>query len=298
MNRLLGDARIDALTATRIALIWVFAWLGFYLVKVIARRVTAAATAGEHGGVHHQRAQTVAQLLRSAGFAVILFLAVFSTLQTFQVNVTPFLEGAGFLGLAVSFGAQSLVKDYFAGFFILFENQFVVGDWIDVAGKAGTVERMTLRIVTLRDTDGTIHIVPNGQIATVSNKTRGWSRAVVDVGVSYDTDIDQALAVLRDVAREFGNDPAWAPRFDSAPEVLGVEAFGDTGVTVRSFLRTRPAMQAEVAREFRRRVIVRLEEEGIKGARTQQVINIHNPPSGLPTTTAPAVAPPPIPGSA
>jgi small conductance mechanosensitive channel len=100
------------------------------------------------------------------------------------------------------------------------------------------------------------------------------------------------------VAREFGNDPAWAPRFDSAPEVLGVEAFGDTGVTVRSFLRTRPAMQAEVAREFRRRVIVRLEEEGIKGARTQQVINIHNPPSGLPTTTAPAVAPPPIPGSA
>ena len=120
----------------------------------------------------------------------------------------PILAGAGILGLAFSFGAQSLVKDVITGFFMLVENSISVGDTVEIAGKTGTVERVTLRVVRLRDVDGTLHIIPNGQITTVSNQTRGWSRAVVDVTVAYESDLDRALAVFREEAARFAADPA------------------------------------------------------------------------------------------
>jgi small-conductance mechanosensitive channel len=182
------------------------------------------------------------------------------------------------------------MKDYLNGFFILFESQFVVGDSIEAAGKSGIVERLTLRTVRLRDLEGVVHIIPNSLITTLSNKTRGWSRAVVDVAIGYENDIDAVIAVLKDEASKFGAAAAWADRFDGAPDVLGVEAFGDNGVTIRTLLRTKPGAQAEVAREFRRRVMIRLEHEGIKGARSQQTINIH-PATATATAAVPASAP-------
>ncbi len=130
---------------------------------------------------------------------VIIGVAVLLTFNVF-IDIGPILAGAGILGLAVSFGAQSLVKDVISGFFILFENQFGLGDVIEAAGKSGTVEKMTLRVVVLRDVYGIMHIVPNSEIKVVSNKTRGWSRAVVDVGIARDVDIDQALEVVLDEA--------------------------------------------------------------------------------------------------
>lgn len=258
---------------------WLLAFVVWQLIKLLAKRIVAAVDAHPTDPVtfRDKRAATIAQLLRSVGWGVLMVFVTIQTLKQF-VDITPYLGGIAVLGLAVSFGAQSLVKDYFAGFFILLENQFVVGDSIEAAGRSGTVERLTLRTVRLRDIDGTVHIIPNGQITTLSNKTRGWSRAVVDIGVSYDNDIDRVIAVLREETDRFNADQAWSARFDAPPEVLGVESFGDTGITIRVLLRTRPGMQSEVAREFRRRVVIRLERDGIKGARAQQLITVVPPP--------------------
>ncbi|HEY4099955.1 MAG TPA: mechanosensitive ion channel family protein [Gemmatimonadales bacterium] len=260
--------------------IWVLTWIGWQVVKLLAKRIVALASLhpGDSPTLHEKRAKTLAQLLRSTGRGLLGILAVVLTLTQF-INIAPVL-GLGAAGaLAVSFGAQSLVKDYFAGFFILLENQFGVGDSIEAAGKAGVVERLTLRTVTLRDVEGTIHIIPNGQITTLSNKTRGWSRAIVDVGISYDNDIDTVIKVLKEEAASLAADPDWSPRFEAAPQVLGVESFGDNGVNIRTMLQTLPGVQAEVAREFRRRVMIRLERAGIKGARAQQTINIQQAPN-------------------
>ena len=272
--------------------IWLLTWIGWQLVKLLSRRIVAIADDhhGEAVSFREKRAHTVAQLLKSVGRGALLTLAVFLTLNQF-FNLTALLSWAAVLGLAISFGTQSLVKDYFAGFFILLENQFVVGDSITAAGKSGIVERLTLRTVRLRDIEGTVHIIPNGQITTLSNKTRGWSRAVVDIGVSYDNNIDRVIAVLQEEADAFNADAAWAARFDAPPDVLGVESFGDTGVTVRILLRTKPGAQSAVAREFRRRVLIGLEREGIKGARALQPIAVMPPPA------APAPAASPIPGA-
>ena len=278
--------------AVNIVAIWLLTWFGWQLVKLLARRIVAIADdhQGETATFREKRAQTVSQLLRSVGRGALLALAVFLTLSQF-FNLEGLVAWGAVLGLAVSFGAQSLVKDYFAGFFILLENQFVVGDSIEAAGKSGIVEKLTLRTVRLRDLEGTVHIIPNGSITTLSNKTRGWSRAVVDIGISYDNDIDRAIAVLQEEAEQISADATWAPRFDAPPEVLGVESFGDNGVTVRVLLRTKPGIQGEVAREYRRRVLIRLEHEGIKGARAQQTIAVMSHAAPPP----PAVSP--IPGA-
>ena len=135
-------------------------------------------------------------------------IAVLLTFNVF-IDIGPILAGAGILGLAVSFGAQSLVKDVISGFFILFENQFAIGDVIEVAGKCGLVEKMTLRVVSCGDAEGVMHIVPNSEIKVVSNKTRGWSRAVVDVGVPYDENVDRALEVCATRPPQFSTDKAW-----------------------------------------------------------------------------------------
>ena len=293
--------------AFKLVVIWLLAWIGWQLVKLLARRIVAIADDhhGETVTFREKRAQTIAQLVRSAGRGVVLVTVVLLTLNQF-INISALFGWAAVLGLAVSFGAQSLVKDYFAGFFILLENQFVVGDVIEAAGKSGVVEHLTLRTVTLRDIEGVVHVIPNGQITVVSNKTRGWSRAVVDVGLSYDNDIDAAIKVLTEEAADFAAAPDWAWKFESAPSVLGVESFTDNGPVIRILLQTKPGMQNEVAREFRRRMMIRLERDGIKGARAQQTINIHPSLAIAGADTArPAAAPPapdpnasPIPGSA
>lgn len=247
-----------------IVVIWALGWLGDRLVRLLARRIEHAVDDGDDSTMTMQEKQgrTVAQLLRSVGRLLIIALALLMSLNQF-INIGPILAGAGILGLAFSFGAQSLVKDVINGFFMLVENSISVGDTVEIAGKAGTVERITLRVVRLRDVDGTLHVIPNGQIMTVSNQTRGWSRAVVDVTVAYESDLDRALAVFREEATAFAHDPAWSRLLDGAPEVLGVQQLAERGVTIRTLLRTHPGKQWEVARGFRFRILDRLGRERI-----------------------------------
>lgn len=249
----------------RLVVIWAMAWVSWRVIRIIAARIVRAVDDGDDSrlSLAEKRGQTVAQLLRSVGRIVLILIATLLSLDIF-FDIGPLLAGAGILGLAFSFGAQSLVKDVISGFFILIENQFAVGDVIEAGGKSGVVERMTLRVVMLRDLRGVLHIIPNGQIGTVSNQTRGWARAVVEVGVAYEVDVDRALTVFRDEAERFGRDPAWTARLDGAPEVLGVESLADSAVVIRTLLRTQPGEQWGAAREFRRRLKMRLDREGIE----------------------------------
>ena len=268
----------------RLAGIWIIAWICGRLVRFIARRIVKAVDDGDdsHLSVREKRGQTVAQLLRSVGRVVIVLIATLLSLNIF-FDIGPLLAGAGILGLAISFGAQSLVKDIISGFFILLENQFAVGDVIETAGKSGTVERMTLRVVMLRDLRGVLHIIPNGQMTVVSNQTRGWARAVVEVGVAYEVDVDHALEVFRDEAAAFGKDQVWAHRLDGAPEVLGVESLADNAVVIRTLLRTLPGEQWAAAREFRRRLKARLDREGIDIPYPQRTVHVRPHGAQLPT---------------
>ena len=269
LERLAEALRLDGETLVRAGVrilgIWLLAWLAYRVVRLAARRIEVAVDDGDDSvtTLRERRGQTIAQLLRSVGRVVILAIAVLLTFNVF-IDIGPILAGAGILGLAVSFGAQSLVKDVISGFFILFENQFAIGDVIEVAGKSGLVEKMTLRVVQLRDAEGVMHVVPNGEIKVVSNKTRGWSRAVVDVGVPYDENVDRAIEVLRDEAAQFSTDKTWGAQLDGPVEVLGVESLSDSAVVLRTTIRTQPGSQWNVAREFRRRIKNRFDQESLE----------------------------------
>lgn len=269
LRRLAAILRIDGeelvRSGVRVLGIWLLAWLAFRLVRLAARRIEIAVDDGDDSvtTLRERRGQTISQLLRSVGRVLVFSIALLLTFNVF-IDIGPILAGAGILGLAVSFGAQSLVKDVISGFFILFENQFAIGDVIEVAGKSGLVEKMTLRVVQLRDGEGVMHVVPNGEIKVVSNKTRGWSRAVVDVGVPYDESVDRALDVLRDEAAQFSTDKTWGAQLDGPVEVLGVESLSDSAVVLRTMLRTQPGSQWNVAREFRRRIKNRFDRESLE----------------------------------
>lgn len=269
------DAQDLIRRALKLGFILVAAWASLRLVGLIARRIEKAVDDGDDSSLTRleKRGHTLAQLLRSVGRLVVFIIATLMILGLF-VNIGPLLAGAGVVGLAVSFGAQSLVKDFLSGFFILFEDQFGVGDVVEINGKSGAVEHMTLRIVQLRSMDGTVHTIPNGEIKAASNLTRGWSRAVIEVGVAYDTDLDRALDVLRDEGRQLAEDEAWRIQFDGEPEVLGVERLGDNALTLRLVARTRPGQQWAVARELRRRIKLRFDREGIEIPFPQRTMHV------------------------
>jgi moderate conductance mechanosensitive channel len=249
----------------RVVGIWVLAWLAYRVVRLAAIRIEKAVDDGDDSvtTLRERRGKTISQLLRSMGRVVIYAIALLLTFNVF-IDIGPILAGAGILGLAVSFGAQSLVKDVISGFFILFENQFAIGDVIEAGGKSGVVEKMSMRVVVLRDIQGAMHIIPNGEIKVVSNMTRGWSRAVVDVGVGYEEDVDRALGVVRDEAASFSTDPDWASQLDGPVEVPGLEALGDSAMIIRSLIRTQPGSQWAAAREYRRRLKLRFDRENIE----------------------------------
>jgi small conductance mechanosensitive channel len=279
LNRLAQILDINGETAVRsgarVVGIWLLAWLAFRLVRLAAARIEAAADDGDDSVTTHRerRGQTISQLLRSVGRVVVFVVAILLTFNVF-INIAPILAGAGILGLAISFGAQSLVKDVISGFFILFENQFAIGDVVEAGGKGGVVEKMTMRVVVLRDLQGVMHVIPNSEIKVVSNKTRGWSRAVIDVGVAYGEDVNRALSVVRDEAAQFSTDRDWAIQLDGPVEVPGVEALGDSSILIRTMIRTQPGSQWNAAREFRRRLKVRFDREGIEIPFPQRTVHI------------------------
>ena len=273
MLRIDGEAALRS--GVRVLGIWLLAWLALRVVKLTARRIEQSVDDGDDSvtTLREKRGRTISQLLRSVGRVVIVTIAILLTFNVF-INIAPILAGAGILGLAISFGAQSLVRDIISGFFILLENQFAVGDVIDVGGKSGVVEKMTMRVVVLRDLEGTMHVVPNGQITVVSNHTRGWARAVVDITVPHTEDVDRIIAVVRDEAAQFSTDPVWALQLDGPVEVLGIEELRDNAVVIRSLLKTQPGSQWNVAREFRRRLKIRFDREAIETPFQQRRVNV------------------------
>jgi small-conductance mechanosensitive channel len=279
LRRLAEILRIDGeelvRDGARVLGIWLLAWLAYRVVRLTARRIEIAVGDGDDSvtTLRERRGQTIAQLLRSVGRVVVVGIALLLTFNVF-IDIGPILAGAGILGLAVSFGAQSLVKDVISGFFILFENQFAIGDVIEIAGKSGLVEKMTLRVAVLRDGEGVMHVVPNSEIKVVSNKTRGWSRAVVDVEIAYDEDIDRALGIIRDEVAQLATDRVWSLQLDGAPDVVGVESLGDRSVVIRTLIRTQPGSQWTVAREFRRRIKNRFDRDGVEIPFPQRKVHV------------------------
>src|SRR3954449_1794343 len=259
----------------RVIGIWILAWFGLRLVWLTAHRIEVSVDDGDDSvtTLREKRGRTISQLLRSVGRVVIITMAVLLTFNVF-INIAPILAGAGILGLAISFGAQSLVRDIISGFFILMENQFAVGDVIEAAGKNGVVEKMTLRVVVLRDLEGTRHVIPNGQLTVVSNKTRDWARAVVDVSIPYSEDVDRIISVVRDETAQFSTDPKWCLQLDGAVEVLGVESMTDNAVVIRTLLKTQPGSQWNVAREFRRLLINRFARESVESPFQQRRVHV------------------------
>lgn len=279
IDRIISLLRLDGEVALRMGFrvlgIWLLAWLGLRVVRLIARRIEMSVDDHDDSitTLRERRGQTMAQLLRSVGRVVIITFAVLLTFNAF-INIAPILAGAGILGLAISFGAQSLVRDIISGFFILLENQFAVGDVIEAAGKNGVVEEMTMRVVVLRDLEGTMHVIPNGEIKVVSNKTRGWARAVVDITVPNTEDVDRIIEVVKDEAEQFSKDPVWSVQLDGPVEVLGVEELRDNAVVIRTLLKTQPGSQWSVAREFRRRLRKRFERETVESPYQQRRVHV------------------------
>ncbi len=201
-----------------------------------------------------KQAATLGKVLRNIIRIAIGGIAGMMILREFGVAIGPLLAGVGVVGLAVGFGAQSLVKDFLSGMFILAEGQFHVGDVIKAAGVAGLVERITLRTTILRDLEGKVHIIPNGQIEVVSNLTKHWSRSVLDIGVAYKEDVDRVIELMQKVGDELTDDTEFGPMINAPLEVLGVNEFADSAVVIRVMFTTKPSKQWAVGREYRRRV--------------------------------------------
>jgi moderate conductance mechanosensitive channel len=213
--------------------------------------------------LREQRSRTLASLLNNIGVIVITMIAILTILNTF-IPMGPLLASVGVLGLAISFGAQSLMKDLISGGFMLAEGQFAVGDVVKVGDTAGLVEKITLRTLVLRDVHGVVHIIPNGTVNTLSNMTKSWSRAVLEIGVAYKEDVDRVMDVMLDEAMTMFQDPDWAPVLVDEPVVPGVERFDDSAVTIRVMFKTLPLKQWDVSREYRRRIKKRFDAEGIE----------------------------------
>lgn len=211
-----------------------------------------------------RRVQTLSGALTTIFAVVIVIGAGFMILTEIGVNITPLLATAGVAGIAIGLGAQSLIKDMIGGLFILIEDQYNKGDVVKVAGIAGMVEDVTLKRTVLRDLDGIVHSIPNGEITTASNYTKEYSRLHLDVPVAYGEDLDHCIAVINKVGEDMAKDPMWGPKIRSAPRSLGVNNFGQSGIDIKVLGDTKPMMQWEVTREYRRRLKRAFDREGIE----------------------------------
>jgi small-conductance mechanosensitive channel len=233
---------------------WIVRWLERFIPEKDPRQAAEA----------KKRAQTLGNILRHALLIVIFFIAILMILGELGIQLGPLLATAGIGALAIGFGAQSLVKDVISGFFIILENQYRIGDVVEVSGVSGLVESVGLRKTVLRDLEGRVHTIPNGEIKVVSNLTKEWSRAVVDIGISYHEDIDQIIGLLTQIGKELEVEEPYKSAILEPAQILGVERFGESQLVIRMIVKTIPLKQWEVGRELRRRVKNRFDEKGIR----------------------------------
>ena len=271
-----GDELRFLLTST--ALIVGLTAVGLVAVHLVARRFLKWARAEQR--VREARRQQLVTLILIVRWVLDILLvtsAVLMLLATFGIEITPLLASVGVAGLAVSLGAQTLIKDLIGGLLIIVENQYAVGDNIQVGDVSGEVERITLRTTQVRALNGDLFVVPNGEVRVMANRTRDWSRVMLDLGVAYEEDLDRALRVLEESAEAFGQDPAFAPHLLEPPQVLGVASLGDSAANVRVAVRTQPGKQWEVGRQLRKYLLAACEREGVSLPYPRQEVWVRGP---------------------
>jgi small conductance mechanosensitive channel len=260
-NRWLDLALPNALHLTGI---FVIALVLNRLLRAVTNLVIKQASApGRPAQLREQQTRTLAGVLYGAGSKVVWVVALLTAVREFHIDITPALTLAGLASLAVGFGAQTLVRDVITGIYIVLEDQYIVGDTIQFGDYVGRVEHLTLRRTVIRDARGALVTIANGEIRTVSNLSRDWSQAFVDVSLAPESPIEKTMQALESAAAALRGDPAWSQTLVDGPRILGVQSFDRSSSTVRLQVRTAPTRQDEVARELRRRIQVEFQKQGI-----------------------------------
>ena len=223
-----------------------------------------------------KRARTLGSVVNKVATAVISGIAILMILQEFRIDIAPVLTGAGIVGLAVGFGAQTLVRDIISGFFLILEDQVRVGDVAAINGTGGLVEAINLRTIVLRDGEGTVHVFPNGAIQTLANRSKDFSYYVIDLDISYREDVDRVSRILREISEELRKDSAYGPHILEPLEINGIDAFKDWSIVLKMRIKTVPLKQWEVGREFRKRIRQRFEREGIQIPFPERVVTVRD----------------------
>ncbi|OWW19779.1 mechanosensitive ion channel family protein [Noviherbaspirillum denitrificans] len=238
----------------RILVIWVLAWAVLWMIRRVLRVLKTHIVGHVDAFRDSRRIETLMNVFRYTANIVIVGVAVMATLGTVGISIAPILATAGVAGIAIGFGAQSLVKDFFTGLFLLIEGQVSEGDIIEAAGKSGHVERVTLRHIRIRDYDGSVHFIPNSMITTVTNRSRDYAFAVVDLNVPRKEDLNRVFRLMDDVVRDMRADPAVGPFILEDADMAGVEKVEDAAVGIRCRIKVQPSKQWRVRREFLRRM--------------------------------------------
>ncbi|MHB8503080.1 MAG: mechanosensitive ion channel family protein [Candidatus Acidiferrales bacterium] len=225
--------------------------------------IKPAATQGRTAQVREQQTRTLAAVLYSTASKVVWFVALLTASYKVGINPTPVLTLAGLASVAIGFGAQSLIRDVITGIYIVLEDQYAIGDTIQVGDITGRVEHLTLRRTVVRDARGALVTIANGEIRTVSNLSRDWSQAFVDISIAPDISLEKTMQALESAAAEMRSDPSWSQALVDGPRILGVQAFDRSASTVRLQVRTAPTRQDEVSRELRRRIQIEFQRQGI-----------------------------------
>ena len=256
----------------RIVGVLIIAFILTRLLKTISRHLSELSTSqGLPSTVRAQQLRTLSSVIHGIGLFVIVFVASLQILPLLGINMGPLLASAGIAGVAIGFGAQTLVRDFINGFFILVENQYDIGDVVKIAGVSGKVESMTLRRTVLRDADGTLHSVPSSQITVVSNLTRDWTQLSMTVSVAYTVDSDKVTKLLQTVGEELAHDPDYSHKIVAEPEVPGIEKVGGNEIEYLMLVKTKPGAQDAVRRELRRRIKVCFEKNKIEPGNPNRV---------------------------
>lgn len=251
-------------TGLQILLVVVLAWVAARMLKVGINRFRDIQKDLHPEPDVTQRVETLSGILYRTAVIIIVVVASLVVLSHLRIKLGPVIAAAGIGGLAIGFGAQSLVKDFISGFFILLEDQARVGDVIQVDGQGGLVEKITLRHIRLRDLNGVVHFFPNGSIGKVANMTREFSYYVIDMGVAYREDVDEVMGIMRRTVEEMRAEEPWNLDILEPLEVLGVDKFADSAVVIRARIKTRPIRQWAAGREFNRRIKIAFDEAGIE----------------------------------
>jgi len=247
----------------RILLILIIMLVGLIVAKIISNRLLSIFKINKDDEFK-KRADTLSSIIRYILSIGIIIIAAIMIMSELGIQIGPILAGAGIVGFAVGFGAQNLVQDVISGFFILLEDQIRVGDVVQIADKGGLVEKITLRMIILRDLAGNVHYVRNGQIDVVTNMTKEYSRYVFDIGVAYREDVDEVIKVIEQIDETLRSDPEFKDDILEPIEILGLDQFADSAVIIKARTKTKPIKQWRIAREFNRRLKKRFDEKNIE----------------------------------